>query len=298
LARVAFVNGRYRPFSEAMVHIEDRGFQFADGVYEVCEVRGGRLIDEMLHLQRLQRSLRELRIETPVSLTALRVIMREVTRRNHVSNGLLYLQVTRGAARRNHAFPPPGTRPTLVVTVRSADPMAAKRAETGVSVITVPETRWARVDIKSVSLLANALAKQVAVEAGASEAWFVDGEGMVNEGASSNAWIVTEDGTLVTAPTTAQILRGVTRGVLIRAAEKLGLTLEERRFSLEEALAAREAFITSATALVTPVTSIDGHSIRNGGPGEMAATLRAALIDNAARSDRLAGPVAPTDGFG
>lgn len=297
MARIAFVNGRYVPFGAAMVHIEDRGYQFADGVYEVCELRGGQLVDEQQHLDRLRRSLGELRIDPPVPELSLRVIMRELARRNHVDDGLLYLQVTRGVSKRHHAFPPPGTRPSLVLTVRASDPKANARAEQGVSVVTVPESRWARVDIKSLALLANVLAKQAAAEAGAFEAWFVDRDGMVNEGSSSNAWIVTEDGRLVTAPTTAQILHGITRAVVIRTAERHGLALEQRRFSTSEAASAREAFLTSATTLVTPVIEIDGRPVGDGAPGETARALRRGLLDNAVVSDSIARPVAQRGGF-
>src|SRR6516164_1991431 len=199
--RVAYVNGRYRPFREAAVHIEDRGYQFADGVYEVCEVRDGRLIDERRHLERLQRSLTALQMATPMSTRALGAVLRETVARNRVRNGLVYLQVTRGVARRDHAFPAAHTSPSVVVTARRLDRGRYDReAAAGVSVISVPESRWARVDIKSIALLPNVLAKQAAREQGAREAWFVDSGGFVTEGSSSNAWIVTNDGRLLTRP--------------------------------------------------------------------------------------------------
>jgi D-alanine transaminase len=280
MPRIAYVNGRYVPHRQACVHVEDRGYQFADGVYEVCEVTRGLIIDQTRHLDRLDRSLRELRIAWPLSRSALTVIMREVIRRNHVRNGLVYLQVTRGVAPRDHVFPGPGTRPALVVTARKTDPEAlARRAEAGIKVITVPENRWERVDIKSVGLLPNALAKQKAKEAGAQEAWFVDPDGTVKEGASTNAWIVTADGTLVTRQAEFGILRGITRTTVIDVAARLGVRVEERCFTVDEAKAAREAFITSATTVVMPVVSIDGHTVANGHPGSVALALRAAFFD-------------------
>ncbi len=275
MSRIAYVNGRYLPMRNAMVNIEDRGYQFSDGVYEVCEVREGRLVDERRHLGRLAYSLGELRIEQPMTMSALAVVMREVIRRNRVRWGIVYLQVTRGVARRDHAFPPPGTRPSIVVTARNLDLANAERiAADGVAVVTIAENRWRRVDIKSVSLLPNVLAKQAAREAGAREAWFVDAQGRVTEGSSSNAWIVTRDGKVVTHPAGHDILRGITRTVLIDAIAAQGLTLEERAFTLEEAYAAREAFLTSASQIVLPVVRIDGRPIGNGAPGLIASALR------------------------
>jgi D-alanine transaminase len=292
MSRIAYVNGRYELLRQATVNIEDRGFQFADGVYEVCEVRGGRLVDERRHLARLERSLGKLRIAAPMPMISLRVIIREVVGRNRIRDGLAYVQVTRGVAPRAHAFPVKDVRPTLVVTARALDPRARKRAEIGIVVITYPENRWSRVDIKTIGLLPNVLAKQAAVEAGASEAWFIDADGMINEGAASNAWIVTGASALVTAPTTAQILEGVTRAVVLDTAERYGLTLEERRFSVEEAHAAHEAFITSATTLVTPVIRIDDRVIGGGAPGPIAMRLRKSLLDNAEVAPLYAGPLA------
>ena len=260
---------------KATVNIEDRGYQFSDGVYEVCEVREGRLVDERRHLDRLAYSLGELRIAKPMAMSALGVVLREVVRRNRVRWGIVYLQVTRGVARRDHAFPPPGTRPSVTVTARNLDLASAERiAADGVAVITVPENRWERVDIKSVSLLPNVLAKQAAREAGAREAWFVDGQGRVTEGSSSNAWIVTRDGKVVTHQVGHDILRGITRTVLIDVIAAQGLTLEERPFTVEEAYAAREAFLTSASQIVMPVVRIDGRPIGNGAPGLIATALR------------------------
>lgn len=285
MPRIAYVNGRYVAHADASVHIEDRGYQFADGVYEVCEVARGFIVDMPRHLGRLSRSLAELSIDWPVTQRVLPLILREVVRRNHVVNGLVYVQVTRGVASREFVFPGPGTTPSLVVTARKADPAtAARRAETGIKVITVPENRWDRVDIKSTGLLPNVLAKQKAKEAGAQEAWFVDTDGMVTEGGSSNAWIVTRDGVLVTRPAEHGILRGITRTTLFDVAAKLGLTIEERKFSVAEAKAAREAFISSATTIAMPIVAIDGAPVANGHPGSMTLSLRQAFFDVAEKS--------------
>jgi D-alanine transaminase len=275
MSRVAYVNGRYIPLAAASVNVEDRGYQFADGVYEVCEVRGGRLVDERLHMARLKFSLSELRIAMPMSPASLSVVLHEVVRRNRVRWGIVYLQITRGVSRRDHAFPPAGTAPSIVVTARNLDLASAeKMAADGVAVVSVPENRWERVDIKSVSLLPNVLAKQAAREQGAREAWFVDREGRVTEGSSSNAWIVTRDGAVVTRQANHAILCGITRTVLLEAIAAQGLKFEERAFTLEEAHAAREAFITSASQIVLPVVKIDGRPVGNGAPGLVASALR------------------------
>ena len=275
MSRIAYVNGRYVPHAQAQVSIEDRGFQFADGVYEVCEVRAGRLVDERRHLARLDRSLSELRIARPMSAPALAVVLRETIRRNRVHDGIVYLQITRGVARRDFPFPSPDTRPTLVVTARSNDLARLEHlADDGIAVVTVPDIRWQRVDIKSVALLPNVLAKQAARDRGAREAWLVDAQGRVTEGASSNAWIVSRDGTLITHPLGRDILPGITRSVVIDAINGPGLAFEERAFSVAEAYAAREAFVTSASQLVMPVVSIDGRPIGNGAPGLIATGLR------------------------
>jgi D-alanine transaminase len=275
MSRIAYVNGRYLPLAAAMVNIEDRGYQFSDGVYEVCEVRGGRLIDERRHMERLTRSLSEIRIAMPMSLAALSVVLHEVVRRNRLRWGIVYLQITRGVSRRDHAFPPAGTAPSIVVTARNMDLAAAEKlAETGVAVISVPENRWDRVDIKTVSLLPNVLAKQAAREQGAREAWFVDQNGFVTEGSSTNAWIVTRDGTVVTRHADHGILKGITRTVVLDAVAAQGLKLEERGFTLEEAYQAREAFITAASQIVLPVVRIDGRPVGNGAPGLIATALR------------------------
>jgi D-alanine transaminase len=275
MSRIAYVNGRYRPLSEAMIHVEDRGFQFSDGVYEVCEVRGGRLVDERRHMARLKRSLDAVRIELPMSLAALGIVLRETVRRNRVRDGLVYLQVTRGAARRDHGFPPAGTAPGMVVTARSLDPARGERiAAEGIAVITVPDNRWARVDIKAVSLLPNVLAKQVAREQGAREAWFVDARGFVTEGSSSNAWIVTAGGDVVTRPADHSILGGISRAVVLDAVAALGLAVVERNFTAKEAQTAREAFVTAASQIVQPVVRIDGKPVGDGRPGPVTIALR------------------------
>lgn len=285
MPRIVYVNGRYAPHAEASVHVEDRGYQFADGVYEVCEVARGQIMDMTRHLDRLERSLRELRIGWPMARRALQMVMAEVVRRNRVENGLVYLQVTRGVAPRDHYFPAPGTPPSLVVTAKRSDPAAAaRRASQGVKVITVPENRWERVDIKTVGLLPNVLARQQAREAGAVEAWFVDPDGTVKEGASTNAWIVTADGRLVTRPAEFGILRGVTRATVMDVAKKLGLVVEERGFTVEEARQAKEAFITAATTVVMPVVAIDGIPVANGHPGETTLSLREAFFDVAEKT--------------
>jgi D-alanine transaminase len=282
--RIAYVNGRYVRHANAAVHIEDRGYQFADGVYEVCEVAHGFIMDMTRHLDRLDRSLGELEIAWPMARKALQTIMREVVKRNHVVNGMVYLQVTRGVAGRDHVFPA-AVRSALVVTAKRSDPAAAsKRAETGIKVITVPENRWDRVDIKTVGLLPNVLAKQKAKVAGAYEAWFVDPDGTVKEGASTNAWIVTRDGKLVTRPAESGILRGITRTTLFDLAAQMGLTIEERGFTVAEAKAAREAFITAATTVVMPVVAIDGDTVANGHPGSIALSLRSSFFDIAEKT--------------
>jgi D-alanine transaminase len=275
MSRIAYVNGQYLPHAHAMVGIEDRGFQFADGVYEVCEVRGGRLVDERRHMARLDRSLKELRIAHPMSPKAFAIVMRETIRRNRVRDGIVYLQVTRGEMRRDFPFPPEGTRPSVVVTSRSHDSIRnEKAAEAGIAVVTMPDIRWQRVDIKSVALLPNVLAKQQAREQGAKEAWLVDKDGFVTEGSSSNAWIVTRDGILVTRPLMTGILPGITRSVVLDLIAREGLGFEERPFTVQEAYDAREAFVTSASQLVMPVVSIDGRPVGNGAPGLAASALR------------------------
>ena len=276
MSRIAYVNGRYLRHGDASVHIEDRGYQFGDGVYEVCEIRAGDLIDEIPHLDRLDRSLAELEMASPMPRAALRLVLRETVCRNRVVHGLVYLQVTRGVARRDHAFPKPGTRPAIVVTAKSINrDRLAGLAEKGVAVITCPDIRWTRVDVKSISLLPNCLAKQAARQRGAFEAWLIDRDGYVTEGASTNAWIVTEDDVLVTRQADQSILNGVTRRALADIAVSQGLTVQERPFTVAEALAAREAFITASTLSAMPVVSIDGAPVGNGSSGPVARLLRA-----------------------
>ena len=273
MARYAYVNGPYVDHREASVHIEDRGYQLADGVYEVVGVRDGKLIDEKPHLDRLDRSLKELRIAQPVSRGTLDFIIRELMRRNRLRDGLVYMQVTRGVARRDHAFPTMPVKPSLVLTTKNTRHLEAD-AGPGIAVKSQPDIRWERCDIKTVALLPNVLAKQAARENGAYEAWLVDAAGCVTEGASTNAWIVTKEGELVTRQTDSGILAGITRGTLKSIADTLQLKLVERPFSLSEAKQAREAFITSATSFVTPVIRIDDEPVGDGKPGPTARRLR------------------------
>jgi len=274
MSRIAYVNGRYLPHRSASVHIEDRGYQFADGVYEVCAVRGGRIIDMAPHMDRLERSLRELRIAQPMSRAALANVLAETVRRNRVRDGLVYLQITRGVARRDHPFPA-SAEPAVVATARATDQSKGDAmAARGIKVISVPDIRWERCDIKSVSLLPNILAKQAAREAGAYEAWLVDGDGLVTEGSSTNAWIVDRDGVLVTRNVENAILNGITRLAVLDLARSHQMRIAERAFTLEEAKAAREAFITSTTSYVMPVVEIDGTPVADGRPGEFSRRLR------------------------
>ncbi len=283
MPRIAYVNGRYVPQRSAMVHIEDRGYQFADGVYEVCVVVNGGYWDMEGHLARLQRSLGELQIAAPMEMRALKAVMREVVRRNRLKNALVYMQVTRGVAPRNHQFPIEGTAPSLVITARRFDfNQSDEKAKKGIAVISQPDIRWGRVDIKTVGLLPNALAKQAAAKAGAAEALLVR-DGVVTECSASNAWIVDKTGAIVTHPKCNQILGGITRQTAIACAEELQIKVIERPFTLEEAKAAPEAFLTSATSFVMPVISIDGARIGSGKPGPVALRLREAYKARAAK---------------
>jgi len=282
MSRIAYVNGRYLPLRQAMVHVEDRCYQFGDAVYEVCEVRQGRLIDERRHLARLKRSLDELQIKLPMSPVALGIVLREVIARNRIGYGIVYLQVSRGVAQRDHAFPTPEVPPSVVVSAR---PLNARRNEAlaaaGIAVVSVPDNRWGRVDIKTTGLLPNVLARQAAVAQGARDAWFVDKDGMVTEAASANAWIVTQAGRVVTRPADHGILKGITRTVLFDVIKAQGLSVEERAFALSEAYAAREAFVTAASQIVLPVVRIDGRAIGEGKPGPVATALRRAFHEYA-----------------
>ncbi len=273
MPRIAYVNGRFVRHDDAAVHIEDRGYQFADGVYEVVTLHNGHLVDELGHVDRLDRSLRELSMDWPMGRRSLGLIMRELVRRNGVRDGMLYMQVTRGVAPRDFAFPK-AAAPSLVMTVRRADLRHGRSAKQGVSVITIPDIRWKRRDIKSVSLLPQVLGKQKAREAGAFEAWQIDEEGNVTEGCSSNAWIVTQDGVLTTRQPNHMILKGITRGSIMTLAQRENLSFEERPFTLEEAYQAREAFLTSATTYALPIVRIDEKSIGNGQPGALTLRLR------------------------
>ena len=281
MSRVAYVAGQYLPHRQAAVHIEDRGYQFADGVYEVISVVGGRLVDEAPHLARLHRSLGELRIAAPIGDAALKIVIREVIRRNGVDTGIVYLQVTRGAAPREHAFPK-AAKPTLVVTSRRTRPPDPRLGEDGIAIITIPDIRWQRCDIKSVAPIANVLGKQQAREKGAYEAWQVDGAGQITEGTSTNAWIVTADGTVVTRAADTAILNGVTRLAIFDIIRREGYQLVERSFTVAEAKTAREAFLTSTTADLLPVVRIDGAPVGEGRPGPLALKLRAAYFAHAA----------------
>jgi len=285
MSRIAYVNGRYLPHRAANIHIEDRGFQFADGVYEVIAVKDGNFVDETPHLTRLHRSLNEMRMKAPMSDAALKIVMRETVRRNNVRNGILYLQVTRGSAPRDFAFPK-NTRSSLIMTARNQKPLDPKVLSAGVAVVTLPDIRWARPDIKSVALLPNALAKQRAKEAGAYEAWQVDRDGNVTEGTSSNAWIITAKDEIVTRKADNAILNGVTRQMLFRLAAEAGLKLVERPFSVAEVKTAREAFISSTTNFVVPVVRIDDTPVGEGRPGPLALRLRALYATHAEKESK------------
>ncbi len=281
MSRIAYVSGAYVPHRQAAVHIEDRGYQFADGVYEVIAVRGGKLADEEPHLRRLHRSLDELHIATPIGEAALRIVLREVVRRNGVQTGTVYLQITRGIAPREHAFPK-SARPCLVVTARESRRPDPRLWQEGIGVVTIPDIRWQRCDIKSISLIPNVLGKQKAREAGVFEAWQVDGDGRITEGTSTNAWIVTTGAAVVTRAADHAILGGVTRLAVLDIIAREGYRFEERPFSVEEAKAAREAFLTSTTSDVLPVVRIDGAPIGDGTPGPLTRRLRAAYLAHVA----------------
>ncbi len=280
MSRIAYVNGRYLPHRRAAVHVEDRGFQFADGVYEVIAVQGGRLVDERPHLDRLSRSLAALSMKAPMGERALAHVMRETVRRNRVRTGILYLQITRGVAPRDHAFPA-GAEPSLVMMARAFSGPAPGLAEKGCAVITVPDIRWKRCDIKTVSLLANVLAKQQAKEADAFDALQVDEDGFITEASAANVWIIGQDGVLVTRPADHAILDGVARRAVIALAARADLRFEERAFSVDEAKAAAEAFLTGTTSFVMPITRIDGTPIGSGVPGPFSLRL---LVDYTAHA--------------
>jgi D-alanine transaminase len=272
--RVAYVSGRYVPHGQAGVHIEDRALQFADGIYEVVGLLQGKIFDEEEHLDRLERSVREIGMAMPMGRAALKFVIREIARRNHVRDGLIYMQVTRGAVRRDHPVPERAPRPTLILTARSMNAAdIEKRRAKGVNVITHPDERWARCDIKSTALLPNILAKTAARKAGAYEAWLVDSDGFVTEGSSTSAWIVDKQGRVVTRDLSNAILPGVTRRVIMEAAAEAQMPIVERKFTVEEALSAREAFLTAATIGAMPIVAIDGKPIGGGKPGPIAARI-------------------------
>lgn len=278
MPRFAYVDGRFVRHRDGAVHIEDRGLQFGDAVYEVWAVRNNIIFDMAGHLARLARSLAALSIAAPLKDTSLTMIIKELMTRNKLRNGLVYLQISRGVARRDHSFPVRAT-PSIILTARLLDMRAGDmKAQFGIAVQSQADTRWGRVDIKTINLLPNVLAKQSALEAGYGDAWFYDTDGFVTEGTAQNAWIVDSEGILRTRPSGHDILRGITRDAIIDTAHALGYLLDQRAFTLGEAKAAREAFITSATSFVTPVVSIDGITIGNGVPGPIAKTLRARYL--------------------
>ena len=279
MGRIVYVNGEYLPEEEARISVFDRGFLFADGVYEVSSVIDGKLVDNAAHLRRLARSLDELGMPRPCSDEEIVAIQKAVIERNGVEEGTVYLQVTRGAADRDFAYPK-DPRPSLVVFSQAKPVVDTPASRTGIRVITVPDIRWQRRDIKTVGLLAASMAKQRALEAGVNDAWMVE-DGLVTEGSSNNAYIVTAEGVVVTRHLGNEILHGITRAAVLRLSKEDGVPVEERPFSVEEALAAREAFVTSASTFVLPVVEIDGHTIGDGAPGPIARRLRALYIERA-----------------
>lgn len=283
MSRIAYVNGRYCAHSRACVHIDDRAHTFADGVYEVILVINRHMIDLDDHFRRLDRSLAELDIPRPMTGRVLTHIMNRTIRLNRVVDGIVYLQISRGAAPRNHVFDNTFLTPGVVCTARRMAVPATSREVPGAEVITLPDTRWTRVDIKSVSLLPNVLARTRAAGQGAYEAWLVDGEGLVTECSASNAWIVDSGGRLVTRPVTDGILRGITRERVMTLARELSIEVVERPFSVAEAKEAREAFLTSTTSLVKAVSRIDETVIGNGHPGHVTCRLLDAYLDFAHR---------------
>jgi D-alanine transaminase len=284
LDQIAYVNGSFVPMADAKVSVLDRGFLFADGIYEVAAVLDGKLVDNESHLARLKRSVGEIALDLPETIERIQEIQRELVARNHLVNGMVYLQVTRGAdSGRDFAFPKNPVKPTLVMFTTVKDIVGAPSAKTGIGVITVPDIRWERRDIKSVALLAQVLAKQAAAEAGAGEAWMIE-DGKITEGGSSSAFILTQEDVLVTRNNSSAILPGCTRKAVVALAEERQLRVEERAFTVEEALAAKEAFITSATSFVQAVVTIDGKTVANGKPGPMTDRLREIYVDFARKT--------------
>ncbi|GJE42040.1 D-amino-acid transaminase [Methylobacterium soli] len=277
MSRTVYLNGSFVPLEEARIPIMDRGFLFADGIYEVSAVLDGRLVDNEAHLARLDRSLGEIGIRNPYPTAEWIRLETELVARNDLKEGLVYMQVTRGVAERDFAFPPADTPPSVVMFTQTKSIRGNPLAETGAKVITVEDLRWKRRDIKSVALLAQVLAKQAAAAAGVAEAWMVE-DGSVTEGSSSTAFIVTTDRRIVTRPLSTALLPGITRAAVLHLAAEANLTVEERLFSVEEAYAASEAFYTSASAFVMPVVSLDGRPIGAGQPGPLTRRLRELYI--------------------
>ena len=273
MPRYAYVNGSYLPHKDALIHIEDRGYQFADGVYEVIACIHGSFADERGHLDRLERSLSEIGMDMPIRRESLSFIMHELVRRNRLKNANVYIQITRGVSKRDFPFPSEDVKPSIILTARPFDFDDKAKLEKGIKVVCVPDIRWKRRDIKSIALLGQVLAKQQAVDKGAGEAWMIDDDGLITEGSSSNAWIITKDNKVITRKADGSILRGVTRTALEHILKEQNLSLEERAFSPEQAYEAIEAFTSSATALIAPVVEIDGHKIGDGKPGKLAIKL-------------------------
>jgi D-alanine transaminase len=280
MTRTVYVNGEYLPETQAKVSIFDRGFLFADGVYEVTSVLGGKLIDFDGHALRLERSLSELQMANPTDKDGLLEIHRQLVTRNEITDGLIYLQITRGSdGDRDFAFPADDTLPTIVLFTQSKPGLAENpAAKTGIKVISIEDQRWARRDIKTVQLLYPSMGKMMAKAAGCDDAWLVE-DGAVTEGTSNNAYIVTQDGTIVTRQLSHDILHGITRAAVLRFAREAQVKVEERPFTIAEAQAAREAFITSASAFVMPVVEVDGQAIGNGKVGPMATRIREIYLD-------------------
>lgn len=280
MSRFVYVNGNFTRFNQALIHIEDRGLQFADSVYEVWAVKDGALLDDSGHLQRLSRSLNMLRIGLPTPLSSLKPIIGNLLRLNRIKNGLVYLQITRGVAPRDHPFPK-NTIPTIIITVRPKNyAQLDAKAQKGIKIVTKKDLRWKRVDIKTTNLLPNLLAKQEAIDEGADDVWFYDENGKITEGSAQNAWILNKDGNLQTRGLGEDILGGITRSTIMALAKKLKLTIIEKPFTVQEAIEAREAFVTSATSFVTAVVEIDTRPISNGNVGSVATLLRHAYFEN------------------
>lgn len=279
MSRIAYINGQYVPMSSASVHIEDRGFQFGDAIYDVWSYFDGVLADYSGHLNRLKRSLGEIEMELPISEAVLHQILLRVARLNRLKDGIVYIQISRGTAPRDHAFPATFVKPTLVITAKPVSfARIEERARNGVAVVTCPDERWARCDIKSVNLLPNVLAKQAARRGGAFEAWLVDADGQVTEGTSTTAWIIDDEKRVRTRTLDRSVLPGVTRESLLRIISGVGYTLVEGAFSPADVHAAKEAFLTSATTFVMPVVSLDGKPVGDGLPGSGTMALRTAYL--------------------